>query len=140
VTDRPCIHKWSLCDYQLPSSSFPVLCVSDLFKVLQNKICLRFEVLGMVSMKIAIFWSVTPHSLIDSYLHFRGMCLLKERCRYQEGRSRTRAAGRSLGDSGPRISFGPCTDCYLSLVYSQPQFLSPIPVFSHLSYSSTLKV
>jgi hypothetical protein len=35
-----------------------------------------FEVLTAVSMKIAVFWVVTPCSLVEVYQRFRGPCNL----------------------------------------------------------------
>jgi hypothetical protein len=37
---------------------------------------LRFEVLTVVSMKMAVFWVVAPCGLVEVYQHFRGACCL----------------------------------------------------------------
>jgi hypothetical protein len=51
--------------------SFPV-------KKYMRVICsnLRFELLMDVSINIIVFWDVTPCSLLDSNLRFRGTCCL----------------------------------------------------------------
>jgi hypothetical protein len=37
---------------------------------------MRFQVLMAISMKLAVFWVVSPCSLVEVYKHFRGACCL----------------------------------------------------------------
>jgi hypothetical protein len=52
-----------------------------------NLLCVRFQVLTAVSMKVAVFWPVVQCSLVEVYRRFRGPC-----CPHHQGDD----GGRSL--------------------------------------------
>jgi hypothetical protein len=85
----------------------------------------RFQVLTVASVKVAIFWIVAPFSLVEVYLLFKGAC-----CLHHQGDkhlSNARLHGATTQKTAIFITTGCCWEASLIITLPPPTQLHHVP-------------